>query len=151
MHEICASAPSVFTIANSRAEAARSMLLAVATSRASSLYIRMTLAVQNFAVDVSVVFGFVLEPCALISLNASTHSWLESDGGGGGRNWSALFRMNGRTFATQGVCGGRYAGGVNRHTPGPGARVGKNDVEAIGVCSPSPSRSAISFAAASAP
>ena len=96
------------------------------------------------------MFGFVFAPCTLSSLNAATHSGLDSDGGGAGRNWSALFRMNGRTDATHGVCGARY-GGVNRHTPGPGASVGNDDVDAIGVWSPSPSRSAISFAAARAP
>src|SRR5437879_4888675 len=82
------------------------------------------------------VAGLVLTPCALISLNAVTHSWLESDGGGAGRNRFGLSRMNGLTEATHGVCGARYAGGVRRHTPGPGARVGNADVDAIGVTSP---------------
>src|SRR5690349_1105632 len=150
MHEICASAPTVFTIDTSRAVSTVSRLLAVATSRARRLYCRITFAVQNLAVLVSAVFGFAFEPCTSSSSTASTHCWLCSDGGAGGKNCAALSRMNGRTFATHGVCGARY-GGVSRQTPGPGESVGNDEVDAIGVCSPSPSRSAISLAAANAP
>src|SRR6266567_8230296 len=103
MTEICASGPTVFTIATSRAVSTTPSDLLVATSRASRLYWRITFAVQNRATDVSEVFGFVFEPCSLISLKAATHSALESDGGGPGRNWSPLSRMNGLTAPTHGV------------------------------------------------
>src|SRR6266851_1991450 len=151
MTEICASAPTVLTIATRRAVSTSPRPWAVATSRASVLYCRITFAVQNRAVDLSPAFGFVLEPSALISLNAVTHWLLPRDGGGGGRNWSPLCRMKGRTFATHGVCGAKYAPGVRRHTPGPGVSVGNDDVEPIGVTRPSPSRSAISLAAVRSP
>ena len=88
-------------------------------------------------------------PSDLTSLNASTHCWLCSDGGGGGRNWSALSSTNGRMFAIHGVCGAAYAGGVSRQTPGPGASVGNGEVEPIGVCRPSSARSRRTLAAAS--
>src|SRR5690349_4912435 len=120
-------------------------------SRASRLYWRMTFAVQNCAVFFSAASGFVLDPCILSSLNAATHWSLESDGGGGGRNCPLTFLTNGLTDPTHGVCGIAYALGVSRHTPGLGTRVGNDDVEVIGVTSPSPVRSAISFAAAAAP
>src|SRR4051812_11560704 len=124
MQEICASAPTVFTIARSRAVSARLEPLATATSRASRLYWRVTFAVQNLAVPVSVVFGLAFDPCDLISSNALTQVVLVSDGGGVGRNCAADRRMNGRTCATHGVWGAAYAGGVRRQTPGPGVRVG---------------------------
>src|SRR3954454_8145394 len=97
MTAICASAPTMFTIAISLAVCARFEPCAGARSRASPLYCRITFAVQNFAVPVCVVLGFVLDPSCLISVNAFTHVLLESDGGGGGRNWSADVRRNGRT------------------------------------------------------
>ena len=111
----------------------------------------MMLAVQNLAVDVSTVFGFVLEPCTLISLKAATHNGLDSDGGGGGRNWSGRCRMNGVTDPTHGVCGAWNAGGVRRQTPGPGVSVENGEVEAIGVTSPSPVRPRITPRAATDP
>src|SRR5689334_23645995 len=105
MHEIPASAAIVSTIAKRRADCTRSMLWPAATLRARPLYCRITFAVQNIAVVLSAVFGFVLDPCSLTSLNASTHAWLWRDGGGGGRTRSVLSRMNGRTLPTHGVCG----------------------------------------------
>jgi hypothetical protein len=73
MTEICASAPTTFTIAIRRAVSTISLFLAAATSRARRLYCRITFAVQNFAVVVSAVFGFAFEPWTSISLNTSTH------------------------------------------------------------------------------
>src|SRR5881398_584940 len=46
--------------------------------------------------------------------------------------------MKGRTFPTHGVCGGGNAGGVSRHTPGPGGSVGNEDDTPIGVSSSFP-------------
>src|SRR5207248_11765041 len=71
--------------------------------------------------------------------------------GGPGRNCAPLPRMKGWTFATHGVCGVRYAGGVSRHTPGPGVRVGKVDVEPIGVIRPSPVWARVTWLAATRP
>ena len=110
----------------------------------------MTFAVQNLAVVVSVVFGFMLEPCTLTSLKAATHCGLDSDGGAGGWNWSARCRMNVLTDPTHGVCGAWY-GGVRRQTPGLGGSVGNDDVEPIGVTRPSPMRAAITRLAATDP
>ena len=57
-------------------------------SRTRRLSWRITLAVQNFAVAVCSAVRCVLVswPIALISLKPATHSALESEGGGGGRN-----------------------------------------------------------------
>ena len=71
--------------------------------------------------------------------------------GGPGRNWAPLLRTKGCTFAAHGVCGARNAGGVNRHTPGPGASVGKVDVVPIGVIRPSPVRARMTWLAATKP
>src|SRR5947209_6996844 len=137
-----ASAAMSLTIAARRAVWTRSRPLASVTSRTTRLYCRGTFADQNLATAVSSAVRAVLValPKVFSSLNAVTQSELESDGGGPGRNWAPLLRTKGCTFATHGVCGARYAGGVKRHTPGPGAIVGKVDVEASGVTRPSPVR-----------
>src|SRR5437588_11370561 len=137
-----ASAATTFTIAASRALCAKSSPRASMTSRAMRLYCRGTFADQNLAIAVSSAVRAVLValPYVFSSLNAVTQSELESDGGGPGRNWAPLLRTKGCTFATHGVCAARYAGGVKRHTPGPGAIVAKVDVEASGVTRPSPVR-----------
>src|SRR5262245_1752995 len=122
-------------------------------SRTSRLYWRMTLAVQNRAdfVCAGVRVVLVVEPTALISSNCWTQAALSSDGGGGGRNRSALGTTNVRTSPTHGVCGAAYAGGVSRHTPGPGVRVGNVVVTPIGVRRPSPARMARSWVADACP
>src|SRR5437588_4497938 len=89
-------------------------------------------------------------PYCLISLNPSTQSLLCSDGGGSGRTWSALPRMNGRTSATHGVCGNAN-GGVRRQTPGAYARVEKDELRPIGVMRPSPFRRLMIWFAADRP
>src|SRR4029453_13070420 len=86
----------------------------------------------------------------LIWLKASPPSSLWSDGGGSGRNWPRLSSTNGRTFTTQGVLGAAN-GGVKRQTPGPGGRVGNDDVTLNGVIRPSPLRSAMMSLAACSP
>ena len=56
--------------------------------RARMLYWRTTFAVQKIAIAVSSGVRVVLltAPSDLTSLKASTHSWLCSEGGGGGWN-----------------------------------------------------------------
>src|SRR5262249_54198243 len=92
-------------------------------------YWRTTFAVQKIATAVwsGVRVALSAAPSDLISLNASTHCWLCSDGGGGGRNWSALSSPNGRIVAIHGVCGAAYAGGVRRPTPGPATSGGNGE------------------------
>ena len=115
----------------------------MAMLRARPLYWRTTFAVQKSAIAVcsGVRVVLVAAPSDLTSLNAATHCGLDSDGGGAGWNWPARLSRNGRTLAIHGVCGAAYALGVSRQTPGPGGSVGNGEVEAIGVCSPSPARS----------
>src|SRR4029078_10182843 len=119
-------------------------------SRTRRVSWRTTWAVQNFAVAVCAAVRCVLEswPTALISLNPATHSALPRAGGGGGRKRAALGRRDGSIVPAHGVCGARYAGGVRRHTPGPGVLVGNDDVDPIGVRRPSPVRRAMMFVAA---
>src|SRR5690242_17598672 len=138
------SSAITLTIATKRALATVSRPWASTIPRATALYWRTTFAVQNFAVAVwSAVRTVLVElPYALTSLNASTHAWLDSDGGGGGRNCLALFRMKVCTFAIHGVCAGAN-GGVSRYTPGAGASIVNVDVVAIGVIRPSSVRSLI--------
>src|SRR4051812_41256665 len=102
-------------------------------SRTTPLYCRITFAVSNCATLVWATVRTLLfaPPYASTSLNAAAHSGLESDGGDAGRNWPALFRMNGCTLPTHGVCAAAN-GGVRRQTPGPGLRVGEIDVIEIG-------------------
>src|SRR5436305_15298057 len=135
-----ASAGRSLNIGASRAVWTRSSPRASVTSRTTRLYCRGTFADQNLAMFVSSAVRAVLvaPPYVFSSLNAVTQSELDSDGGGPGRNWAPLLRTKGCTFATHGVCDARYAGGVKRHTPGPGAIVGKVDVDASGVTRPSP-------------
>src|SRR5512132_2151801 len=138
MTEICASAPTTLIMAASRAVWSRSSPRATAMSRTLWFSCRITFADQNLAMSVCSCVRAVLSaaPYFLIWLNASTHVLLESDGGGSGRNCAPLPRMNGRTFATHGVWGAAN-GGVSLQTPGPGVRVGKDDVVPMGVILPS--------------
>src|SRR5258708_38503389 len=133
MTGICASAPIRFTIAARRDVSRRLRWRAEARSRTSRLYCRITLAVQNLAIAVCSAVRRVLteEPYSWMSPNARIQVELVSAGGESGRNRSASVRMNGLTSPTQGVCGAAYAGGVRRQTPGPGVRVGKDDVTPI--------------------
>src|SRR2546423_6817516 len=98
-------------------------------SRTTPLYCRITFAVSNCATLVCATVRTLLfaPPYAATSLNAAAHSGLESDGGGAGRNWPTLFRMNGCTLPTHGVCAAAN-GGVTSHTPWPGFCVRKIDV-----------------------
>src|SRR3954452_10210449 len=127
---IMASAPTSLVIASRRLVCATSRFIRVAMLRARALYWRTTFAVQNSAPAVWSALRFVLAaaPSDFTSLNASTQRRLHSDGGGSGRNWSARLSMNGRTFAIHGICGGKYAVGVSRHTPGPGGSVANGEV-----------------------
>src|SRR5437868_657217 len=121
-------------------------------SRATRLYCRMTFADQDLAMFVSSAARMVLvaPPQVFTSLYAVTQSELDSAGGGPGRNWEPLVRMKGRTFAAHGVCGAAN-GDVRRYTPGPGVSVGNVNVEAIGVCRPSPVRARMTWLAATQP
>src|SRR4051794_39881109 len=130
---IMASAPTSLVIASSLLVCATSRFMRVAMLRARALYWRTTFAVQNSAPAVWSAVRFVLAapPSDFTSSNASTQVWLRSDGGGSGRNWSGRLSMNGRTFAIHGICGGAYAVGVSRHTPGLGGRVANDEVVPI--------------------
>src|SRR5438552_15461139 len=112
----------------------------------------MTFADQNLATFVWAVVRILLfaAPYFLISLNPLTQSLLCSDGGGSGRTWSALLRMNGCTLATHGVCGSAN-GGVRRHTPGACTSVEKDVLTLIGVMRPSPFRRLMIWFAAARP
>src|SRR5437588_4003909 len=150
--EICASAATTSIIAKNRAASATSSDLAVAISRPTRLYCRITLADQNRATAVWSADRAVLvaSPIDLVSLKESTQVLLVSAGGGGGMSRSTLSRMNGLTFATHGVCGGAN-GGVSLHTPGPAGSGGNVDVVAIGVVTPAPLLSRINWFAATQP
>src|SRR3954470_23546906 len=150
---IMASAATSLVIASRRLVRGTSSRICVATLRARPLYWRTTFAVQKSAIAVWLVVRVVLAaaPSDFTSLNAATHRGLDSDGGGAGWNWPARLSRKGRTFAIHGVCGTAYALGVKRQTPGPGGSVGNGDVEAIGVCRPSPARSRSTLLAESAP
>src|SRR5690348_17845894 len=102
------SAATTSIIAARRAVSTRLRPFAAATSRTVPLSCRITFAVQNSAVAVWAGVRVVLEsrPIALISLNCATHSGLDSEGGGGGRNRSAVGTMNGFIVASHGVWGG---------------------------------------------
>src|SRR3954452_9520415 len=121
-------------------------------SRTTPLYCRITFAVSNCATLVWATARALLfaPPYAATSLHAAAHSGLESNGGGAGRNWPALFRMNGCTLPTHGVCAAAN-GGVRRQMPGPGLSVGKIDVIKIGSVSASRLRPRITWLAATTP
>src|SRR2546426_8531101 len=97
----------MFPIAYRRAVSTASSPRDCAIDLNAVLYWTIAFVLQNLAMSVcSAVRAVLFEPpIDLTSLNISAHSGLVRAGNGAGRNCSALSRVNGRIFATHGVCG----------------------------------------------